>query len=136
MNIKYQAMFRKIVVIEDDPVTLRLLEGILSQNDFLVRSAKDGQAGLELVRKEKPDLVISDVVLPRMDGLGLCARIKSDPDLARTKVILITAIYKKVALKHIVRDSQADAVIEKPVDPASLIKKIKSLISETSEPDK
>ncbi len=128
MNIKYQAMFRKIVVIEDDPVTLRLLEGILSQNDFLVRSAKDGQAGLELVRKEKPDLVISDVVLPRMDGLGLCARIKSDPDLARTKVILITAVYKKVALKHIVRDSQADAVIEKPVDPAAFLKKIKSLI--------
>lgn len=128
MNIKYQAMFKKIVVIEDDPVTLRLLEGILSQNDFLVRSAKDGQAGLELVRNEKPDLVISDVVLPRMDGLGLCARIKSDPDLARTKVILITAVYKKVALKHIVRDSQADAVIEKPVDSASFLKKIKSLI--------
>src|SRR4030042_5703875 len=100
MNATYQKMFTKIVLVEDDPVTLRLLEGILGQNDFLVRSARDGQAGLALVRKEKPDLVISDVVLPKLDGLGLCDQIKSDPELGRTKVILLTAVYKTIALQH------------------------------------
>jgi CheY-like chemotaxis protein len=133
MNAAYQKMFKKIVLVEDDPVTLRLLEGILSQNDFLVRSAQDGQAGLALVRKERPDLVISDVLLPKLDGLGLCDQIKSDPELGRTKVILITAVYKNIALKHIVRDSRADAVIEKPVDSASLVRKIKSLLPEADK---
>jgi DNA-binding response OmpR family regulator len=130
MTAKYQAMFKKIVLVEDDPITLRLLEGILSQNDFIVRSAKDGLAGLKLVREEKPDLVLSDVVVPRLDGIGLCARIKDDPELAQTKVILTTAVYKAVALRHVVRDSKADAVIEKPVDTQTLLKKIKSLLAE------
>jgi DNA-binding response OmpR family regulator len=129
MTFAYQKMFKKIVLVEDDPVALRLLEGILSQNDYLVRSAKDGQAGLDLVRKEKPDLVISDVVLPRLDGVGLCARVKDDSAFAATKVILITAVYKNVTLKQIMRDTKADAVIEKPVDSATLLGKIKSLLA-------
>jgi len=133
MNTMYQKMFKKIVLVEDDPVTLRLLEGILGQNDFLVRSAQDGQAGLALVRKERPDLVISDVVLPKLDGLDLCEQIKSDPALGQIKVILITAVYKNIALKHVVRGSRADAVIEKPLDPASLIRKIKSLLPEADK---
>ena len=133
MNTMYQKMFKKIVLVEDDPVTLRLLEGILGQNDFLVRSAQDGQAGLALVRKEKPDLVISDVVLPKLDGIGLCDQIKSDPELGQIKVILITAVYKNIALKHVVKDSRADAVIEKPLDPASLVRKIKSLLPEADK---
>lgn len=128
MTSSYQSMFKKIVLVEDDPVALRLLEGILSQADFLVRSAKDGQAGLELVRREKPDLVVSDVVLPRLDGLNLCARIKDDPCLASTKVVLVTAVYRNFTLKQVMRDSQADAVIEKPLDSAAFLKKVRSLL--------
>ncbi|MBN2207018.1 MAG: response regulator [Candidatus Aminicenantes bacterium] len=129
MTPTYQKMFKKIVLVEDDPVALRLLEGILSQADFLVRSARDGQTGFDLVRKERPDLVVSDVVLPRLDGLGLCARIKDDPDLASTKVVLTTAVYKNVTLKQVMRDSKADAVIEKPIDSAGFLKKVRGLLA-------
>jgi DNA-binding response OmpR family regulator len=129
MTSAYQRMFKKIVLVEDDPVTLRLLEGILTRSDFLVRSAKDGQAGLEIIRREKPDLVISDVVLPRLDGLGLCAQIKEDPALASVKVVLTTAVYRNVTLKQIMRDTKADAVIEKPIDSATLLARINNLLA-------
>ena len=129
MTSAYQRMFKKIVLVEDDPVTLRLLEGILTRSDFLVRSAKDGQAGLEIIRREKPDLVISDVVLPRLDGLGLCAHIKEDPALASVKVVLTTAVYRNVTLKQIMRDTKADAVIEKPIDSATLLARINNLLA-------
>ena len=73
--------------------------------------------------------VVSDVVLPRLDGLGLCARIKDDPDLASTKVVLTTAVYKNVTLKQVMRDSKADAVIEKPIDSAGFLKKVRGLLA-------
>jgi DNA-binding response OmpR family regulator len=124
-------MNRKIVVADDDRVTLEILYHILANNSFYVYSARDGQAALELVKKEKPDILISDLVLPKLDGIALCKKVKEDPELSRTRVIMMTAVYKGSTFRPLARDCGADDYIEKPINSTTLLEKIYKLCRET-----
>lgn len=126
-------MTNKIVIIEDERVTLRLLEGILTKSEFTVLTARDGEAGYELVEREKPDIVICDFLLPRIDGVEVCKRIKENPDLKGTRVILMTAVYKGATARDALRDSRADDFLEKPFETSSLMKKVYRLCQEIAE---
>jgi len=83
-------MPKKIIVIEDDPLLLKALNIELLSNDFEVLSAKDGKAGLELIRKEKPDLVLLDLVLPKMHGFEVLKSLKSDKNTEDIPVIILS----------------------------------------------
>jgi DNA-binding response OmpR family regulator len=122
-------MHGKIVIAEDDKVTLRTLERFLVDNSFFVYPAQDGQTAFELVRQERPDILISDLVLPKLDGVQLCNKVKQDPDLNRIQVIMMTAVYKGSTFKPLTRDCGADEYIEKPIDMTNLLEKIFRLIS-------
>lgn len=126
-------MTNKIIIIDDDRVTLRLLEGILTRSEFSVLSARDGESGFELARREKPDIVICDFLLPKMDGLEVCKRIKEDPELKQTRVILMTAVYKGATARDALRDSRADEFIEKPFETSVLMKKVYKLCQDIAE---
>jgi len=119
----------KILIIDDDRVTLTMLEMILSRHGYLTLNAKDGAEGLEIAIKEKPDAVISDMLIPKIHGLELCAKIKQDPQLKETKVILMTAVYKGAAFQFEAKESGADCFIEKPIDTNELLKKLEELIA-------
>ena len=121
---------KKIVVIDDDRVTVRLLEGILTRSEFYVFSARDGESGYELALQEKPDIVICDVLLPKIDGIEVCKRIKENPALNRTKVILTTAVYKGASAEDALHGSRADDFIEKPFETSILMQKIYNLYQE------
>ncbi len=127
-------MDHKIVLVDDDKVTLRFLEHFLVDNLFAVLTAQDGEAALDLVNKEKPSLVISDVVLPKMDGVELCKRIKQDPDLKRTRVILMSAVYQGAMLGPVALGCGADGFVGKPIRSTELLGKIYQLSSETDRP--
>ncbi len=126
-------MNQKIVIIDDDRITLEILKKHLSQSDFQIFYAEDGQSGLELVRAQKPDIVITDLLLPKLHGLDLCRKIKEDEDLKRTKVILMTATYKAPAFRREIGQSGAEEFIEKPLCTADLMKKIYKLFLEIAE---
>jgi len=126
-------MNKKIVVIDDDPVTREILNKTLSEGDFAVFLAKDGKSGHELVLKEQPDLVLLDLLLPKIHGLDLCRKIKEDPNLKTTRVILMTAAYKSPAFRQDINESGADDFIEKPLDTIELMKKIYRLCIEIAE---
>jgi DNA-binding response OmpR family regulator len=123
----------KIVIIDDDRVTVRLLEGILTRSEFYVFSTRDGESGYELTLQEKPDIVICDFLLPKIDGIEVCKRIKENPELARTRVILMTAVYKGATAKDALRDCLADEFIEKPFETSVLMKKVYKLCQEIAE---
>lgn len=114
-------MKRKILIVDDDRVTVTMLEMILSRQKYQVLSAQDGSQGFKLIKKERPDAVISDMLLPKIHGLELCKMIKQDPDLHQTKVILMTAVYKGTAFKFEAKDCGADSFIEKPIDTNELL---------------
>ena len=107
-------------MIDDDKVTVAIVTRILSAAGFEVVSAADGASGLECVSREKPDLVVTDLLIPRVDGLGVCAKIKANPELGGVKLVIITAL-KNYSLLNEARNSGADLVLEKPVSKETLM---------------
>jgi CheY-like chemotaxis protein len=122
-------MSGKILIIDDDKVTLTMLEMILSRHGYRILSAMDGAEGLEIALKEKPDVVISDMLIPKLHGLELCAKIKQDPQLKEIKVILMTAVYKGAAFHFEAKESGADHFIEKPINTNGLLAKLEELLT-------
>ena len=84
-------MARKILVVDDDPVGLALLKAALAKAGFEVFSAWNGVQGLELLRKEHPDLVILDIEMPQMNGYEFALEMKQDEKIRNTPVIVLTA---------------------------------------------
>src|SRR4051812_114157 len=82
----------EILVAEDSPTQAKRLQYILTQQGYHVTVAVNGGLALEAARRKKPSLVISDVIMPEMDGYELCRRIKADPALADVPVILVTTM--------------------------------------------
>ena len=118
----------KILLIDDDRVTLTMLEMVLSRHGYLVLSAKDGQEGLDLLNKERPDAIISDMLIPKIHGLDLCKKIKQDPQLKTIKVIMMTAVYKGASFQLTAKDCGADHFVEKPIDTKGLVDKLNEIL--------
>lgn len=118
---------KKIVIIEDEPDILEVLSYNLKREGFTVLAALDGDSGLALVRSEKPDLVILDLMLPGMDGIEICSSIKNDNDLLNTLVIMVTA---KGEESDIVLGLGvgADDYVSKPFSPREFIARVKAVL--------
>ena len=106
-----------------------MLEMILSRHGYQVQSAQDGETGLALAAKDKPDVVISDMLLPKIHGLDLCTKIKQDPQLKDIKVILMTSVYKGAAFQFEAKDSGADHFTEKPINTKALLEKLEQWLT-------
>jgi sigma-B regulation protein RsbU (phosphoserine phosphatase) len=117
---------KKIVVVDDDAKVIILVEKVLTQLGFRVLSATEGKKALELVRKEKPVLLISDILQPGIDGIGLCQSIKEEPQLGDIKVILMSGVYTQASLKREILGCTPDAFIEKPLE----VQQLKNLVEE------
>jgi DNA-binding response OmpR family regulator len=81
----------KILVVEDEPNLVQLLKAGLEAGHYEVVTAKDGQEALEMTRLEKPDLIILDIMLPKIDGYKVAARLKDDEDLKDIPIVMLTA---------------------------------------------
>ncbi len=123
-------MATKIAIVDDDRVTLAVIEKALILDGFWVYSAKDGEEGLALVKREKPDILISDILMPKIHGVDLCKKVKESQKLKHTRVILMSGVYKTITYKDLIRESGADDFIEKPVDLNTLKGKINKLLKD------
>ena len=120
-------MAKKILLVDDEPNIVLLLETRLKANGFQVVSAADGLAALEAVKKEKPDLIILDLMLPKMDGYKVCGLLKKDTRFAKIPILIFTARAQAEDIK-LGQELGADAYIVKPFDPKTLLEKIQELI--------
>ncbi|HEK85303.1 MAG: response regulator [Candidatus Saccharicenans sp.] len=111
----------RILVVDDDRVTSSLLEKLLQKQGFTVFTAADGQSGYELTKEHKPALVICDMFLPKVHGIDLCKKIKENENLKKTKVVLITAVYKGTAIEQDIKSWGADGYFEKPINTKRLL---------------
>ncbi len=122
-------MPKKILVVDDCRTILFFVTSRLTDSGYEVISASSAQEGLEKMRESKPDLVILDVVMPKMDGFELCRIIKSDPELKTIPVIFLTvATQKWDAAKA--REVGADGYITKPYQGAALVEEIEKFLKE------
>ena len=106
----------RILFVHHDPALRSMWRENLGKSGFEVQMAVDGLEGLRVAMAEKPDVVIADASMPKMDGRELCQLIKSNPETASVKVILMTGIYTTEAPKETsAREFEADEMLRKPV---------------------
>ena len=117
-----------VLVIDDDPVILELLRVNFEIEGFDVICATDGEEGFARARDQHPDVVISDIMMPRRDGLQLLSDLKSDPDTEDLPVILLSAKAQKAEVQQGL-DLGADDYITKPFDPLELIDRLNAVVS-------
>ena len=117
---------KKILVVDDDPNVRFLISELLARGHYEVLQADDGTMAMDQVRAHHPDLVVLDIMMPGIDGIEVCRRIKSDPDLRHIKVIMVTA---KTEGKDIQAGlaAGADHYITKPFKIVELSAKIREL---------
>lgn len=120
-------MAKRILIVDDEPALVLLMEARLKANGYEVLSAGDGQTALEVAKKEKPDLIILDLMLPKMDGYKVCALLKKDSRYSKIPILMFTARAQDEDEKLGV-EVGADAYIVKPFEPQVLLAKIQELI--------
>jgi two-component system cell cycle response regulator len=120
-------MTAQILVVDDVPANVKLLEAKLTSEYYEVLTAVDGFDALEKAKKYKPDIILLDVMMPGMDGFEACQKLKADPDLSHIPVVMVTALSEKSdRLKGL--ESGADDFITKPINDTALFARVKSLI--------
>ena len=113
---------KKVLVADDEDGIVRLITAILDGADVTVIAAHDGTEALEKVRAQRPDLVLSDVMMPGLDGRALCRIIKADPDLSGTPVVLMSALARLD-----LGDCDEDAFLRKPFGVTTLVETLDRL---------
>ena len=119
---------KKIIVVDDEPDVLKTTSIFLKSEGFNVVTAVDGIAALEVIRKERPDLIVLDIMLPKIDGYKICRMLKFDDKFRDIPIIIFTARAQEVDEKKAM-EVKADAYITKPFQPDVLLGKIKQLLS-------
>jgi len=143
-------MPKKILVVDDEPDSISFLTSVLEENGYDHISACDGVEGLELAQKEKPDLILLDLIMPEKSGIIMFQELRKDPDLSNIPVVIVTGasevtgvdfrnfIFKQsreddkrtVETTGVTRFTGPNAFVEKPVKPHELIKKIEDSLKE------
>jgi DNA-binding response OmpR family regulator len=122
----------RILVAEDDPRVRALVRVTLESGGHEVVEAVDGQDGWERLQKEPAEMLVLDLNMPRLDGLGLCRKVRQSKDLKNLPILMLTV---KAMVEDQVRgyDSGADEYMAKPFEASLLLARVKALLSRTSK---
>ena len=123
---------RKVLIVDDDEDILDLLSYNLSKEGYQVFQASDGLEALDVAKSKLPELIILDIMMPRMDGVEACRLMRLEPDLSKVHIIFLTARveeYSEVAAF----DSGADDFISKPIKPRALISRVNSFFKRSEK---
>lgn len=118
-----------ILLIEDDEFLAELYATKLNLENFEVGLAVDGEKGLKMIKEKKPDLILLDIILPKMDGFEILKIVKSDKALKKIPVILLTNLSQKDEVKRGLDLGADDYLIKAHFMPSEVVKKIKQVIS-------
>ena len=120
---------KKILIVDDEPNILMTLEYTFKKKNFLVFIARDGEEALELLKTERPNIILLDIMMPKVDGYATLEVIKKDEKLKNCKVIFLSAKNKESDIKKGL-SLGADAFITKPFSIKKLVEKVEKLTTE------
>lgn len=125
---------KKIVIVEDEEDIAQLVKLYLEKDGFRAATAKTGAEGLKLIKSDRPDMVILDLMLPEMDGLEVCKKIRSVPDTAMLPVLMLTSKAEE-SDTIIGLELGADDYVTKPFSPKALVARVKALFRRLERAD-
>jgi two-component system response regulator MprA len=120
----------RILVVDDDRILCKILGAALSQQGFQVSSAHDGEEGLEAVEAFNPDLIVLDIMMPKMDGYEFCRRLRSDPSAPDIPILVLTALGDISLLRESQTDPdiQVDEFLTKPIRVGTLLERVNAML--------
>ena len=119
-----------VLIVDDDPVVRRMLQLSFESEGFDVLTAVDGIEGLEAMRAGKPNVIVLDIIMPKLDGMKVMRELMSDDELRGTPVILLSAKATSLDIELGLKAGAADYVT-KPCDPIDLVDRVRSLLAKT-----
>ena len=119
---------RTVLLADDDPGLRRLISATLGADSFDILSADDGEEALAVARRERPALILLDINMPRQNGLDVCRQLKSDPETAGIKIVMLTASGAELDRRR-AAEAAADDYVVKPFSPIALLDKVYALLS-------
>jgi DNA-binding response OmpR family regulator len=117
----------RILIIDDEPNIVLSLEFLMKREGFDVAVAGDGEAALRAMAEQRPDLVILDVMMPKLNGFEVCQRIRAEPALRGVRVLMLTAKGRETEMKKGL-ELGADAYVTKPFSTRELVAEIRRLL--------
>lgn len=119
---------RKVLVADDEESVVELLSAIFDQDPkYELIIARDGEEALDVARRQKPDVLFLDVLMPKRTGYEVCRILKSEPSTAKVKVVIFTALTREIDQQR-AREAGADDFIAKPFSPTTILQKLEELL--------
>ncbi|MBI2328898.1 MAG: response regulator [Chloroflexi bacterium] len=121
-------MKKKILIVEDNPQNMRLMEMTLRAKNYTLLKATDGEEALDMAMRERPDLILMDIWLPKVNGLEVTRKLRQDPAFRHIPIIGVTAYAMKGDKERII-ESGCDVYLSKPIDTHELPEIITTILS-------
>lgn len=125
---------KRVLIIEDNALSANLYRGALAQDGFQVSVETDGAAGLAAIARGKPDLVLLDLILPKVDGVEVLRRIRQNPDLAAMPVIITSNSYTSARLDELWNAGATQVLAKASVPPRELVRVVREAIVRLAPP--
>ena len=123
-----------VLIVDDDPDIREGIVAVLETNDYHLATASNGIECMELIRDEIPDLLILDMLMPRMDGFAVIRELRSDPDLAGIPIIILTTVIEDAAYRRYELETgvamDVSNYIEKPAPPDELLRRVSAIVDQ------
>jgi len=120
-------MKKKVLLVDDSATVLMMEKMILAKGPYDIVTARDGAEGIEKAKSEKPDVILLDVMMPRLDGLSACSLLRADPETASIPIVMVTTRGEEQNIELAFRNGCTD-YITKPINGLELLMKLQSIL--------
>jgi len=116
-----------ILIVDDNPANVDILQARLAANNYEIITASDGEAGLAMARDHRPDLILLDIMMPKLSGFEVCKLLKEEPDTRDIMILMVTALNELGDIERAVQ-AGTDDFLSKPVNKTELLKRVENML--------